>query len=30
VITMTDLGDHDTDPGDHDRPISVITMRRSS
>jgi hypothetical protein len=29
VITMTDLGDHDTDPGDHDRPIPVITMRRS-
>jgi len=29
VITMTDLGDRDTDPGDHDRPIWVITMDRS-
>jgi hypothetical protein len=29
VITMTDLGDHDADLGDHDRPIQVITMRRS-
>jgi len=26
---MTDLGDRDTDPGDHDRPIWVITMDRS-
>jgi len=27
VITMTDLGDHDTDPGDHDQLIWVIMMR---
>jgi tetratricopeptide (TPR) repeat protein len=26
---MTDLSDHDTDPGDHDRPIWVLTMDRS-
>jgi len=26
---MTDLGDHDADVGDHDRPIRVITMDRS-
>jgi transposase len=26
---MTDLHDHDPDPGDHDPPIPVITMRRS-
>jgi len=26
---MTDLPDHDPDPGDHDRPIFVITMDRS-
>jgi hypothetical protein len=26
---MTDLPDHDPDLGDHDRPISVITMDRS-
>jgi len=25
---MTDLGDHDADPGDHDAPIFVITMGR--
>ena len=28
MITLTDLGDHDTDPGNHDRSIWVITMRR--
>jgi DNA-binding NtrC family response regulator len=26
---MPDLADHDADPGDHDRPIPVITMDRS-
>jgi transposase len=26
---MTDLPDHDPDPGDHDRPIFLITMDRS-
>ena len=30
VITMTDPGGHDADPGDHDRPIRVITMLRST
>jgi hypothetical protein len=25
---MTDLSDHDADPGDHDAPIPVITMLR--
>jgi hypothetical protein len=30
VITMTDLGDHEADPGDHDGPIWVITMLRSA
>jgi hypothetical protein len=29
VITMTDLGDRDTDPGDHDGLIRVITMGRN-
>jgi hypothetical protein len=28
VITMPDLGDHDADVGDHDRPILVITLDR--
>jgi hypothetical protein len=27
---MADLGDHEADPGDHDRPIWVITMLRSA
>jgi hypothetical protein len=27
---MTDLGDHEADPGDHDGPIWVITMLRSA
>jgi hypothetical protein len=25
---MADLGDHVADPGDHDRPIRAITIRR--
>jgi len=29
AIAMTDLPDHDPDLGDHDRPISAITMDRS-